>query len=112
MVRGHPPSLPEADASDAPVEGLRRVNGLAMRIQRMSQKRPVHWRRCWRCDRTIAHCGDNHYVQMWHGWGSRNELHQVCCWCVIELNGLGVVGMVIETDVPTLCPVRVGAHLN
>ena len=70
------------------------------------QERHYH-PRCYRCRRTLAHCGDDHWVSVRLGSEGRLGWHRICCWCVIELESLGVGTTVIDDNLSSRCPVRV-----
>jgi hypothetical protein len=55
--------------------------------------------KCERCGRAIADCGFGHGLLCEHG-----RLQRICCWCVVELNTVGVDDVVIGAG---RCPVVV-----
>lgn len=107
-----PPSLPEADASDASVRGGASVNGLAMESRRFRHFYSDAPKRCQRCERTLAKCGDDHWVGMYSVETRQIEWSRICCFCVLELNALGADGVLVATDAISICPVRTRQWLN
>jgi hypothetical protein len=68
---------------------------------------------CWRCFRTLAQCGEDHYVGVQPaGVRASIEWHRLCCFCVIELNAFGVEGIIVAKDRLSLCPVLNGDSFN
>lgn len=64
--------------------------------------------KCSRCDRTIAACGDDHYVSMVNSFNGDVWSERICCWCVIELAFMGIrnVDVTVQHDKPSGCPAR------
>ena len=67
-------------------------------------------RKCWRCTRTIACCGDDHYFGVDCDHFGNVELHRVCCFCVVELRLIQLRVWMVLRPGRGLCPIVSARH--
>ena len=83
--------------------------GLPLKTRRFLQydnPRFTPKRKCVRCSRSLARCGDDHYQGVIDVDRSAIVFERICCFCCVDLEALGASGIVLATDQPSRCPVR------